>query len=156
GQMFPENLDRAPAGLVVVVDTQPPEVDVRSITGANGQTYMHGIIQDANPDYASMRMDYFEGGKWKPLNGMPEMAGVFVVSDPKALSSRLRVFAADRAGNSVTREIDMRSGVEQTAPVNALPLAPEIPKRPVQQAGSSDKAADRPLILSPPAQDLPE
>src|SRR5262249_37651102 len=55
GQVIPENIDQAPPGLVVVVDTQPPAVEIRTVNGANGQVFLYGTILDANPDYSSMK-----------------------------------------------------------------------------------------------------
>ncbi|HEV3146534.1 MAG TPA: hypothetical protein VGZ47_21785 [Gemmataceae bacterium] len=122
GRAFPENVEQAPPGLVVVVDTQPPEVEVRSITGTSGQVFLYGTILDANPDYAAMKMDYLDGTQWKPLTMLRDCPGAFLDTDPKAPGGKIRVFVADRAGNSATKEVDLPSSSAAPAPV--VPAAP--------------------------------
>src|SRR4051794_21074163 len=67
GRMAPTDLDREPTGLVVVVDTQAPEVDVGLLPVASGEVLLQCTLRDANPDYASVRMEYNDGRDWRPL-----------------------------------------------------------------------------------------
>src|SRR3954466_11512881 len=58
GQVAPPNLDKASPGLIVVVDTHPPEIDVQKLPVASGEVFLQCQIKDATPDYASLRLEY--------------------------------------------------------------------------------------------------
>src|SRR4051812_12573481 len=83
GQVAPPNLDKAAPGLVVVVDTHPPEIDVQKLPVASGEVFLQCQIKDANPDYASLRLEYQtpEHG-WRALEPRADAPGVFRVADP--------------------------------------------------------------------------
>src|SRR5262249_7134957 len=65
GHASPADPATAPPGLVVVVDSQPPEIDARPITGSSGQAYLQCKMIDANPDYLSVRAEYEAAGAWQ-------------------------------------------------------------------------------------------
>ncbi|HLW66712.1 MAG TPA: hypothetical protein VKS79_15465 [Gemmataceae bacterium] len=150
GKAHPEHVEQAQPGLVVVVDTQVPEVEVRSVNGVNGQVYLYGTILDANPDYNSMKMDYFENGQWKPLTMLADCPGAFLDTDPKAPGGKVRVYAADRAGNSVTREVELRNTAA------SIPPAPMVESAAVASVPfPATSALTMPPALTPPAVPLP-
>src|SRR5262249_42964485 len=48
GTATPSDVSKEPPGLMVVVDTQPPTLDVQPLTGP-GESGLRCIVQDANP-----------------------------------------------------------------------------------------------------------
>jgi hypothetical protein len=159
GHMVPEDLKQSQPALVVIVDTQPPEVEVKPMTVASGQAYLQCRILDTNPDYASVKIQY-QGvdGSWMPLEAVANAPGLVLVPNPSVLAGRIRVRAADRAGNVADREIDLSGG---KAVVPARPMPPGIsgadespaPVRAVSEVrpGASAEAPLAPPQLDPPS-----
>jgi hypothetical protein len=107
GVMAPGDLSKEGPGVIVVIDTQAPELDVRPLRSASGETMLQCEMRDANPDYSTVRLEYQAADKsWKPLEAMPEL-GIFRVTDPSVLTGVVRVSASDRAGNPASREINL-------------------------------------------------
>lgn len=131
GRMSPSDLDREPTGLVVVVDTQPPEVDVGPLPVASGEVFLQCTLRDANPDYASVRMEYNDGRDWKSLEPLANTAGVFRVPNDNVLKGQVRVTAADKAKNEVVRVVDLGKTVDSRVAtaqsVTVLPPATVTP-----------------------------
>jgi hypothetical protein len=133
GQATPTDLNRMPPGLVVIVDTQAPEVEVTKLPVASGETYLQCQIRDAHPDYAALRLEYQTPERaWRPLQPHPDAPGLFRVPDPGVLRGVVRASAADKAGNRAVREIDLgrdAGGVvtaDHTQAAPAPPLADEV------------------------------
>src|SRR5205085_286671 len=58
GNLAPADLDKEPPGLIVVVDTQAPVVDVRPAAAASGETFLQCQAWDAHPEPASIKLEY--------------------------------------------------------------------------------------------------
>jgi hypothetical protein len=107
GKMMPADPAAAPPGLIVMVDTQPPLIEVRPLPATNGHAYLQVKLIDPNPDFSTARAEYESQGKWAALEPMSDMPGIFLVPDAKILQGRLRVAGADKAGNMATRDFDL-------------------------------------------------
>jgi hypothetical protein len=160
GRMMPEDLKSVPPALVVVVDTQPPEVEVKPMTAASGQMYLQCRIHDPNPDYASVKIQYQGAdGAWTWLEGLANAPGLVQVPDPRICDGRIRVRAADRAGNVVEREIDLAATKTAGAPKALSPRMPTpedqatIPV--VKTAGESKPNNSSEAPLTPPTLEPP-
>src|SRR5207245_3678394 len=80
GRMMPEDPKQVTPALVVVVDTQPPEVEVKPMTAASGQMYLQCRLFDSNPDYASIKVQYPDAaGTWTQLAGLANAPGLVQV-----------------------------------------------------------------------------
>ena len=54
--------------IVVMVDTQVPEISVKPIVVASGQTYIQCMMRDDNPDASTLVAEYeVADGAWRPL-----------------------------------------------------------------------------------------
>src|SRR5439155_23071134 len=53
GTVAPTDLDKQPPGLIVVVDTKPPEIDVGPVTNKAGY-FLECRVYDAHPDWAKV------------------------------------------------------------------------------------------------------
>jgi hypothetical protein len=107
GKMSPADLNKEPPGLQVVVDTQPPIVDLKPWTAPDGETCLFCTMQDANPDPQSIRIS-FQGndGVEHALEPHTFKAGLFRV--PAELwGGKVRVTAEDKCHNCVTRDVQL-------------------------------------------------
>jgi hypothetical protein len=171
GAVTPANPDRVPPGLIVVVDTRPPEISLHPLPTPSGPNYLQCKLIDANPDYDSIKVEYATATKsgmdWHPLEPVADTPGVFQVPDKSVLSARVRVHAADRAGNVTDREIDLARGsapIQQTAadpvtlpkPVAQPPLIPDlvVADKPAPALMPPDVAA--PMPIQPVTADTPK
>jgi hypothetical protein len=108
GVETPARIGGSTQPLTVIVDTQPPEVDVHPVPVASGEIFLQCNVRDAHPDYASVRLEYqLADRSWRPLAAVAGSPGQFVMPDERLLAGRVRATAADLAGNTVTREIDL-------------------------------------------------
>jgi hypothetical protein len=153
GQLTPVDLTQEPPALIVIIDKQPPEVDVHPLAGGPGQTLLQCDVRDANPDLTKTKLEYLAADRsWKALEPVPNQVGLFQASDPAALHGVIRATAADRAGNTTTREINLHAAtVTPTVEVNNIAPAPteirtdKLPVPPVEI---------RPEKLPPPIVDM--
>jgi len=111
GNPTPADVTRQPPGLVVVVDTQRPEIDVRESPTPGIGPWLRCEVSDANPDPTTVRLEYERpDGSWRPLDPVGEGREVFAFPgkqewpDEREWTGRVRAAAADRAGNSATRD----------------------------------------------------
>jgi len=107
GKMSPADLNKELPGLQVVVDTQPPVLDLRSVATPDGEMCVCCTMQDANPDIQSIRIS-FQGsdGMEHALEPHPFKAGLFRV--PAELwGGKVRISAADKCGNRAMREAQL-------------------------------------------------
>jgi hypothetical protein len=131
GRPTPVDVTREPPALIVVVDTQPPEIQVTPATGSTpGEELVRCSIHDPNVDPNTVKAEYQAADKnWyglQPVSGSTEM---YRCPDRANWTGALRVSAADRAENVTTREINWMTSTAQ-----ATPAAPTIPPAPPAQA----------------------
>jgi hypothetical protein len=129
GRIYPSDLEKAAPGLKVVVDTRAPEVDVQRLPAASGEVFLQCQVHDANPDYATVKLEYRGiDHAWHALEPVADAPGVFRIPDKSVLGGVVRASAADKAGNQSVREVDMTR--DQPAVVTtaaAKPVAPPLP-----------------------------
>lgn len=160
GRVAPADLDKATPGLVVVVDTKAPDVDVQRMPAASGEVFLQCNIRDANPDYSGLRLEYKGIDRaWHALEQSPDAPGVFRVPDKSVLRGVLRATAADKAGNQTVREIDLgRDQPTMTAavakvvvPPPAPPVTPPPPPPAPQVVAKAPPPLPAPPVEAPPA-----
>jgi hypothetical protein len=106
GTVVPGSPEQEPPGLVVVVDTKPPEVELRTLPVSQGQVYLSCVVRDENPDYATLRVEYAGGTGWVPLAPLADTPGVYQVPNPKLLDGKIHIYASDKAGNIADKVFD--------------------------------------------------
>lgn len=168
GNTNPSSVEAAPPHRAVVVDTTPPDVAAQTIP-LKGERALQCQVRDAHPDWTSLKVSYLAADNtWQPLTlAAPDTPTVFRVPTAQVFESRLRVVAADRAGNRTMREIDLG---DPTAPIGlpkaavdkgkpdptmfpkddvAMPVVPPAPDRNVRGAAHAD-------LPKAPRADLPD
>ena len=143
GRVAPENLDDEVPGLIVVVDTTPPQVDVYPIAVSGGEVMLQCQVRDVAPDLATLKLEYLSPEKrWIALTPyQPNTPELFRVPDPNILSGKVRVTVADRAGNVCSREIDLSLAgvippeVARTAQATVRTTPVPLPHPPAREPG---------------------
>ncbi len=117
GIATPANVEAAAAHRVVIVDTTPPEISVQPAT-SRGETLLQFQIRDANPDSHSLRALYQAADfTWKPLQPAgADTPTLFRLPSSDVLKSKIRVTAADRAGNRNMKEVDLGGAARSDGP----------------------------------------
>jgi hypothetical protein len=142
GQAEPPDVSRAPPSLMVVVDTQPPTVEVQAMTLPGGQGGVRCLLQDSNPDVQSIKVSYrTPEGASRPLEPVAGQPGLFRAPPPEACTGQLHVTAADLAGNQVVREVVLK---ELTARGPAAPAPGGPPASGLNQISANVPAGELP------------
>ena len=128
GKSSPADLNKEQPGLIVIVDTQPPDVDVRPTTMASGETALKCVVQDANPDPSKVKLEYRTDAGWVTLEAIADQPGLFRVPDP-SLKGLVRATATDRAGNTTTREISLLAAKPATPAETSVAAGPTVEMR---------------------------
>ena len=81
GRMTPADVSLEPPGLRVMVDTQPPTIDVQPWTSPEGDFCIRCQVQDANPnpDLGCVKATYRDQAGEHVLEPMPGNPGVFKI-----------------------------------------------------------------------------
>jgi hypothetical protein len=105
-KLTPADVRRLTPGLIVIVDTQPPELAVHLLPPSPRGVFVECKVRDANPDPAQLRAEYQVSDKsWLALQPSAEDPTVFRLPGPVVRDSTVRVTATDRAGNTTTRVV---------------------------------------------------
>jgi len=126
----PADMMKEPPGVIVVVDTTAPRVDLRPVEGADDGTCVQCIVHDDNADPARTRFEYQTcDERWRPLDPMPGRPDTFCIPAEARVTGKVRVEVGDKAGNLAMRETTVdaapaaASAPEKTARVPASPPA---------------------------------
>lgn len=141
GQSFPRDVEREPPELIVVVDTKPPECDLRVLTLEDGALVLQCDIYDANPDANKTKIEYSVfPNLWKALEAEPRAPGCFRVPDPKVLAGEVRVTLGDRAGLTTNHTVKLATARPFSA-TDSIALLAETAKRSPAAAVAPTRAA---------------
>ncbi len=112
GRSTPADLNKEPPGLIVVLDTKPPKVDIQPLeSGAEGQ-YVRCDLHDEHLDTFKTSFFYQTGDQvWRQLECQAGKPDTFCVPAQAAWTGNVRVVACDLAGNSTTREMNVSAAI---------------------------------------------
>jgi hypothetical protein len=109
GHATPADVSREAPALIVVVDSQQPEINVTLPTspGHGGpDDCIRCSVRDANPDPSTLKVEAQAPDKsWHTLEAVPGNPESFHCPETAAWNGMVRVTATDRAGNTTVREI---------------------------------------------------
>lgn len=152
GKPNPANIAKEAPGLVVVVDTQPPLCEVRSLAATTGEILMHCEVRDANPDPTKTRLEYLAADKtWKPLELFANQLGVFHIPDSVVLKGPMRATVFDRAGNFSNQEINLAPMATEASAIPASLPAAETRSDKVALTSLPASLPTAPMNYTPPA-----
>ncbi len=167
GKMVPPDLPQQAPALIVVVDTQAPNVEVKPLSPAGEAMHLQCRLLDANPDYSTLQVSAMApDGTWKPLPAVSDAPGVFKLVHPMPPDARVLVKASDRAGNVTEREVEV--GISRAdakrSPLPAVPI-PTTPDDPLHgvtgirsvpdtkppASSPLPRPGERPIVIPPPS-----
>ncbi len=130
GRSIPADVSKEAPGLIVVIDSTPPQVEVQFVgTTPEGQQ-VRCEVRDANPDPVKTRFSYQTRDKiWRPLEATAAHTDTFCIPGQAALSGMIRVSVTDMAGNTSTREVNLSAlpVVANTPAANTAGASPKLP-----------------------------
>jgi hypothetical protein len=144
GRMTPADVNLEPPSQRVVVDTTPPVIQVEP-GNSGGDFCLRCTVQDANPDYATLKAVCTTNIGDIPLETVPNQPGVFRLKGAEMMQFPVVVSVKDLAGNLGTKEVNIREMVGTT--ISPAP-AHKGPTNIVQAAAGVEK------VLPPPRADL--
>jgi hypothetical protein len=160
GNLSPADPSTLQPALILVVDTQSPEIDVHvpAMSGLpHAGRFFRCTVRDANPDLRSTRFEYQALNKeWLPVEPFAKTSDLFHLpaAKEKNWTGMLRATARDLAGNVAVREMDGK----------AMGLASATPSKTEQPSGQPVSAIQtvsavqpvvyreaKPTMVNPPA-----
>jgi hypothetical protein len=142
GKPIPGDLRREGPGLIVVLDTQLPQVDVQTLSSSPADgTIIRCTVNDANPDLTKTRFYYQSGDMaWRPLSPMPNQMDQYCIPPQAVFTGMVKVEACDLAKNTVNREFNV--GTSQVSEQTQDPA--------VKTAGFTSNTEKGPMVKTLP------
>jgi hypothetical protein len=139
GHQVPADPGKQPPQLRVIVDTHPPAVDLHPWFVPTGETCLQCELHDANPDYQSIQIIYHgRDGFDHRLDPHPFRPGLFRVPEKEIWNGNVRVMAADKCGNRISRDVSLK-GMQPPQAVAATSSEPK--ETSVQQTSFTPRPA---------------
>jgi hypothetical protein len=149
-KLTPVDLQRMAPGLIVVVDTQPPEVTIQAGVPTAQGVPIECQVRDANPDPARLKVEYQAADKtWHALLPFKNDPSVFWLAGTAMKETVVRATAADRAGNSTVRELTLDTASALSAAYKQKDSIP-LPAPVTTQADKAAPAGTEPIKNPPP------
>lgn len=153
GKAYPADVRREPPNLRVIVDTQPPEVELSTMPLNGGQMAVRCTIRDNNPDHSKTQMFVVSGSQnMIPLQRMPGSMDLFQIPAGVPQNSVIRCVATDMAKNPTTKTLPLKGQLASSAPParqnDPLILASHTQKspQPVSPPAKADNALPMPKL----------
>jgi len=126
GRPFPASMEGARPGLRVVVDSQPPVIDLRALPSRDGMVGVAWDIRDDNLDLATLLIEYRlpATAEWRPLRVDPAAAGQHYWRAETNGTLDVRLQVRDRAGNSADKVIPVAGAQDYRPSADAVKSDP--------------------------------
>jgi hypothetical protein len=122
GRSFPADVTKEGPALVVVIDTQSPEVAVERVSQTPEGHVVKCTARDAHLDAAKTKVFYQAADQtWRDLAAQPGKADTFLVPASAPWNGMIRAVAVDLANNNTTREVNLGSTPAVAAAAAAAP-----------------------------------
>src|SRR5262249_29040087 len=111
-QSHPPSMNSAQPGLMVIVDTQPPNITLRAAPPKEGAVGVEFDVRDDNLDPASLRLEQRVGGsgEWQSVVAVRLTAGQHYWNPGTNAAVEVRLQARDKAGNENEAKVTLGSG----------------------------------------------
>lgn len=126
---FPLTMDNARAGLKVLVDTQPPTIQLRGLPPRENMAVIEWEAQDESLDLTSLVLDYRAQGasEWQPLRVEPTATGQHAWRPGTGGTLEVRLRVRDRAANEGESRTTVQAPDVSNPSVNLPPTSPQNP-----------------------------
>jgi hypothetical protein len=140
GKAYPPSMEGAQPSLKVIVDTQPPVVQLQPLPPRTGEVGVTWTIRDDHfdpgvPDAVRLEYRLTGGVTWQPLPVAPGAVQFFW--NPKANTLvEVRLRARDRAGNvgEATTTVSLSGAGQNYPPTGTDPVAPQAQPSPTLES----------------------
>ena len=136
GKSHPDDLNKdLQDAVVVVIDSQPPTLDLGLVgTTAEGHV-LQAYMTDANPDAMKVRFFFQTRDQvWRPLDPIPGRPFAYCVPAQAAITNLVKLSADDLAGNNATRVFNLGELLTQNQPAKTPGQLPSSIAAPQQAA----------------------
>lgn len=126
GRCTPADVTKEPPGLVVIVDRQPPQMELTSLGNTPEGQRVQCDVRDANVDPLKTKFFYQTGDKtFRPLEPEPGHPNVWCIPAQAVFTGAIRVETMDLAGNAAGHEgnVSQLSGARGTPAAAGTPPA---------------------------------
>lgn len=152
GRQTPADVNVEVPGLIVLVDTTPPDCDVRTLKTASGDVLIYCDLRDVNPDPEKMKLEYLAPDQtWRVLEPHPHMPKYYRPADPSVFRGVLRATVHDLAGNVTTRDFTLPEFGGGSAPAVAERAVAPVPQTPAPAAPAVQTVVEKPAAPAPAA-----
>ncbi len=126
GRSTPASFESRPPHQIIVIDTTLPELAVQPLPVANHDIFLKCRMIDANPDPASLKLEYLlSDNVWQAMELVSaDSPGVFRIPFASVLEGKVRATGTDKAGNTSVRIVDLGDPTRSFNVVDG-PKAPE-------------------------------
>jgi hypothetical protein len=143
GQRFPADVTKEEPGLIVVVDTQKPQAEVRNLGDSPDGLLVQCDLRDANLDPVKTKFQYQTADMvYRNLEAAPGRPNTFCIPAQANITGQVRVHAVDMAGNSALVEHDVKNLAA------SMPVARQAGS--VQQTSHADKGSEPAVTKTEP------
>jgi hypothetical protein len=105
GKASPADVSQESPALIVVVDTQAPQLEMKLLPASTGGLVLRCEARDANLLPGSLKVEYqTKEMTWLPLEPVAGSTGLFSLPPEESWTGLARASVADRANNMVTKE----------------------------------------------------
>jgi hypothetical protein len=144
GKAIPADVSREEPALIVVVDTQAPQLDVNVVPSSTGGTVLRCEARDANLAAGTLKVDYQTADlNWMPIDPVPGSPDLFALPADKTATGLVRASVSDWAKNAVCKEFNLKATPPADAVKNDVP--------PAKVESTSDKLPTAPSDKMPVA-----
>lgn len=148
GRSSVANLAQQPPGAIVVLDRQPPQVQLRRLDATPVGQRIECKVTDEHPNPEQTRFEYQTQDRvWRPLEAQADQPDVYCIPRQALLTGMIRVLVMDRCHNVWQRELHVQDCPDShTLPPNAMVArAPaELPKVQTTEPGPALPADVKP------------
>jgi hypothetical protein len=115
GRAIPADVTREEPGLVVVLDTRPPTLNLQLLPAAGEGMVLQCEIRDDNLDAFKKRVEYQTADQqWRVMEPMPGRPDQYCIPRQAMFTGLVRLSGVDLAGNTAIREFNVGT-LEQAA-----------------------------------------
>jgi hypothetical protein len=149
----PAEMSKEPPGVIVVVDTQAPQLELCPLPDSGEGTCVRCLVNDDNLDPARTRFEFqTQDETWRVVEALPGQPNIYRIPPQGRITGKVRAEVRDKAGNVSSREATVCAA---TPPMSLYPSLPaESRTEPTGQAGKGRLVSAESGPASPPAAQL--
>jgi hypothetical protein len=134
GRTVPADVNREPPGVIIVLDTQGPQVDMHTLPPSPEGICVQCDVLDANPNPFQTRLEYQTGDHvWRAAEALPNQPECFLIPKQAVLTGMVKVSCCDRALNTTVREFNLATVTAAATAASAQVANNQAPASPVVQ-----------------------